>query len=294
MIAALALFFTLSFLLWISIYKGYFEKATFALISRYFHNNNITFTAENFSGSIRQGITIEKPVFKKGKTEIKADKIYIRARRTPILWGTFWIKEFAAEGVEATIEIKSSQEKKEKFDLPFWLTIFAKNVSIKINKVAVISENGIKNFENCRIETNFSYFLKKFAFRSLSMRIEKSPLKNILEYKGNGEARISGDCKFDGEMHYGQSFGKLTLILKNKNEKKEILCRLDSFALRLRDLRQLADFPDLEIYCNSQFSFSENSLKIKGVFEEQSYGRFTVDSVGKLENDVLSGSAKIS
>lgn len=281
-----------AFLLWLIVYEGYTEKFTLSLISRNLKKNGISFSMENFSGNIRQGITIEKPTFKKENTEIKAERIYIRARRTPILWGTFWIKELKIEGVEAKIEFNQVNKKNEKIKIPLWLTVFAKKVSIEIKRAEIISNGKSKVFQNCLVETTFSYILHRFDFSRLSFTIENSPLKNSVAFEGKGDAKISKYINLNGQIKFGECYGNIGI----KFEQKERLyqCRLINFCLNLKDFRNFADFPELMIHCDAEASLSGNNLKIKGEFDEQTYGKFSINCEGKIENNVLSGDVSIS
>lgn len=290
-----AVFLVSAFLLWLIVYEGYAEKLTLSIISKNLAKNGISFSAQNFSGNIRQGITIEKPILRKGKTEIKAERIYIRSRRTPILWGTFWIKELRIEGVEAKIELSQNSREQEKIKIPLWLTIFAKNVSIEIKRAEIIYNNGESRvFENCLFETNFSYILHKFDFSRLSATIEKSPFKNKIAFEGKGDAKLSKYINLDGQIKFGECYGDIGIKFERKEKERSFQCRFKNFCLNLKDLRNFADFPELVIHCDAEVALSKNNLRIKGEFDEHTYGRFSINCVGKIEENVLSGDVCIS
>lgn len=290
-----AVFLLSVFLLWLIINKGFVEKLTISLISKELAKNGATFSAKNFRGNIREGITIEKPTFKKGKTEIRAERIFLRSSRTPILWGTFWIKELRIEGVEAEIEVDKKMKGQKKFKIPSWLTIFAKNVSVEIKRAKIIySSTESKVFEKCLFETDFTYILHRFYFSKLSATIDKSPFKNKISFEGKGEAKLSKYANLSGQIKFGECYGVIAINIEQKERNPDFQCSLKNFCLNLKDLRSFANFPELVIHLNAEVALSGNDLKIKGDFVEHNYGKISINYEGKKEENLLSGDVSIS
>gem|GEM_PF-1709485 len=289
-----AIIFLILASLWLVVQKGYPEKLTLYFIIKSLQKNGVSFSAQSFSGNIREGITIEKPIFQKGKTKIEADRIFVRSRRTPILWGSFLIKELKIENIVAVIKVERQEGKKSNFEIPLWLTVFAKNVFIKVKRVEVVSDAESQIFENCIIKTNFNHILSRFEFNDLSISIDRSPLKNRIEFLGNGEAKAGNFIKLKGELNYGDSFGKINISYERKKGDANIEGKLESFLLNLKDLKGFTEFPDLKIRCDAEFYFSGEKLRIKGNFDEETYGRFSIKSEGKIKNNVLTGRVFIS
>lgn len=285
--------FIFAFILWLIVNQGYLERLTVSLITKSLVENGVTFSMKSFNGNIRKGITIENADFKKGESEVKIEKIYIRARRTPILWGTFWVKEIKIEGVEAKIDIDGDKDREQIIKIPLWLTVFAKNVLIDIKRIEIESQNKKKTYENCIIKANFSYYLQHFVCGKLFVSIEKSPFKNSINFEGKAEAKLSKYAKAEGKINYGESEGEIRLVSDTEKEGRFVEFKLKNFLVHLKDFKEFADFPDLKILCNAEFYFSGNNLNVKGKFKEQTYGDFNVDSVGKIDGEVLKGKVSI-
>ena len=295
LIPPISLLLVLSLASLYAVLSRYPERMALHIARKAVERSGGTLRVEGFHGTLKKGLTFEKVEFRNGPVVFKARSFKMRIRTTPLIFGVFWFKELSVRHGEIFISGTSAAKEKARNPIPLWLTAYSRNTSVDLDRIEIDRGAGDPVvLENVEMRAAAAVKFGRLALNDLSTKVATSPIGRTASFNGSLALKPGTWFNCDGIFSAGDSKGKLSASYRSKKGSPVMTAQISNASIFLRDMRALAEFPDLRLDCSGKLTLTGKHLKIKTTVEEKGYGKFTADGEGEVRDGIVEGNGDVS
>jgi len=273
----------------------YPERIGFYILQKIVRKSEGTLNYGTIRGDIRKGLTFEDVSFTSPEASLTARSVTIRMRTAPLLFGVVSLKELTIEGAQLFLKNREDGKTAPENPIPLWLTLYSKNTSIGVDRIEIGNGGGLPFIlEKVRLEASAAVRFGRVNFGDLRLSAGKNPLGIPASFNGSLGVKPGKWLNCSGFFSAGGSRGGLSANYRMKGGTVHLIAEIKKSTVLLKDLKAIAEFPDLSLACTAKITLEGNKAKLKAEIEEKGYGKFAFDSEGTLDGDILRGKGKVS